>query len=280
MNIQRVLGDNNLSIPTDIVIEEIYIKGKVHAPFLYVNIRTLIRNLLGSVEGELPSGRAVFDELQDEIAQLISLVEVSTQGNTHVKFYYQTYSSLHRSLPNCILKPIRTGKQQYLADITTSVLVEFSKQYIDGDPTTTMAALPELDIHRYDCAIKGDKIESAFILTHTAICLLSDKSFGKLGLIESHTGKLKYIRDWNTKLDPSRKYPRIPFNVMTLQVFGDRNILIAPMKKIVKDALYEVATNGNWTSVTTKDKVVSDLKKLNDKYLSVTLIKMFSDKLK
>ena len=67
---------------------------------------------------------------------------------------------------------------------------------------------------------------------------------------------------------------------MTLQVFGDRNVLIAPMKKKIKDELYEAATKGNWTSVTTKAKVVSDLKKLNDQYLSVTLIKMFSDSIK
>jgi len=99
------------------------------------------------------------------------------------------------------------------------------KNYETLERSTMLKALAKLDknlVQVFDTAIKGNN-SASLIITHLPLDLLSAGSFRKLVLLESHTGALKTKSEWITKLSKNENYRNIPFNILSVQVLGDRN---------------------------------------------------------
>ena len=99
------------------------------------------------------------------------------------------------------------------------------------------------------------------ILTHYPADLLPYKDFKKLDLLESHTGKLKTYINWYSKYYPisGKDMSILPFTKKLLFIFGDK-YQIAPTPIKLRTSIYEVASNSNWSPLTTEKKINLDLK--------------------
>ena len=108
------------------------------------------------------------------------------------------------------------------------------------------------------------------------IDLLSNYSFPSCKLLESHTGKIKPKTYWNSKLS-GKDSGLMPFNAMTLQIFGDGENFAAYPRKL-KLELIELAKKNKWSPITTNAKVESDLNKMTDKLGAQMLKDMLRNK--
>ena len=94
------------------------------------------------------------------------------------------------------------------------------------------------------------------LLSNYPIDLINFKSALQLALVESHTGVIKKRQHWHTKLLNGRDLPHIPFDRMTIQMFGDTGNLFAPYPKAHREKLLALATQYQWTSLTTKARIL------------------------
>ena len=69
----------------------------------------------------------------------------------------------------------------------------------------------------------------------------------------------------------------MPFNAMTLQIFGDGENFAAYPRKL-KLELIELAKKNKWSPITTNSKVESDLNKMTDKLGAQMLKDMLRNK--
>lgn len=111
-------------------------------------------------------------------------------------------------------------------------------------------------------------------MTHVPVDLLTGTRFSKLTLLESHTAKLKNKLDWNSKLTNGKDLPNMPFNAMTLQVFGDGGLFFSPMPMAVKKEVMSIAEKYKWTPATSLDKVKYGLQGMNDHLTRQILLTM------
>ena len=114
------------------------------------------------------------------------------------------------------------------------------------------------------------------MLTHVAYDLLSYNKFNTLHLLESHTGKCKDISLWWTKLSNSKDLMRIPFNILTLQIFGDSQIFL-PFPIETRKQILQLAEDKKWTNVTTKERIRLSLDTLKDVFAAVVLKKILNE---
>lgn len=211
-----------------------------------VNIRTIYRNLVGSVKTEDRKALTPYvlaEILATELRIIETLVSEVSEGRCSVEFYHCTYESLmndfSKSLPRI---PSTPGQKE-------SVALEFS----------TLKALkidivskPPIHYWNRKFPEMGGK---TLILTHFPVDLLNRYKFQTLSLLESHTGAIKPPSVWSTKLKDGQALDEIPFDRMTLQMFGD-GAHFSPMPKKVRMTLYNIAVKNKWTHATTKDYVI------------------------
>ena len=76
----------------------------------------------------------------------------------------------------------------------------------------------------------------------------------------------------NTKLGSSSDTSHMPFNALTLQVFGD-GVDFGPMDRNVRAVLMALAQERKWTAVTTKDRILVSLDLMKDR-LSAERLKL------
>lgn len=181
---------------------------------LIVNISTLLRNIISSVNGHdamsIPAS-AYYDALLEEISWLTDFVNYD---NNHVSFYVNTYKY-----------PIDTygPKNKLRLPFTTKQL------YIDGIIKYCLSKITKND----DVNVFSNKVtyndKSVLMLTHTPWDLLSYTNYVKCDLLESHTGVIKSRKNWNTKYykiaDVDMSF--LPFMEYLLVVFGD-NVMFKP----------------------------------------------------
>ena len=254
---QRPLGPNTpLSVGTAMIFDNEEADPTKWEPFLYANIHTLYRNFAEAVgrdamlnmelEPFLPKFMEELDTFEEYVAKY-------TKGKTEVVFYLPNYEHIQRLLPQAVLRSIKT--QKVLFDFEALVYQEMRKQAKEQKKEAEQSkqewAPPFLDV---DYELPRGKGE-ALILTHIPSDLLSYSKFPILKLIESHTGKIKARNEWWTKLTGDRdKLATIPFNKFTLQICGDGNHLVASGTKKMKDYLFSLASQNNWTAMTTTDR--------------------------
>lgn len=264
----RELGHYPLSIATSLAIEgmtHLHPDTKTPSTFdvskydvFLVNIDTLIRNLFGSVSRET-RGWLKVEMLAYTIAEeMQSILEVfkTISPTTEVVFYHTPYINIERSFPNAKLR-IASKNQQLLRQMSDEVIVELGAL----QPFTT---LKSVDTNH----------SNALILTHKPLDLIRSRRYRRLVLIESHTGVLKDIASWWTKLHRC-KVKNMPFNEFTLQLYGDNQYFnTQPIK--YKRLIEDLAETQRWSSDTTTSRIRMGISGIREKELRDPLMSLLT----
>ena len=221
---------------------------------VWVNLRTLIRNLFGALPSDVREhvmpGDLVPAMLED-MSVIESTISKASTGLTRVVFYCCDYSTMPRIFPKAMLKVPKTEKQhvqKVLEDNTVKLLLTHS---------------PPHDLRLFRLEIAG-QFPHSFIITHLPVDLLARYSFSKLELLESHTGAIKPYPQWHTKLTGGKDLNNIPFNRFSLQVFGDNGHQFTPLLPSIRKEVLRLAEQDNWSAITTDEKIRVSLRKIQD----------------
>lgn len=259
---QRDLGQYPLSIATSMAIEALRDvhpdipprtpKTATHYDQLWVNLRTLYRNLMGA----LPRGSRgrcspedVWDYLLQETVQLTRIVG---EAGVEVVFYRCDYRNLQQVFPDAKLAVPSTKLQRFDHDYEEAVFA------LNKNPDR---------YRRFNWKVEagqGERGKRVLMLTHYPTDLLSRYEFAELSLLESHTGVIKPHTQFNTKLKDRREDFSAPFNLFTLQVFGDGGRLFMMQDPALRDYVAKLGFDGRWTVMTTLDKIKSAITKAKD----------------
>ena len=252
--LDREVGELPLSISTSMAIESALGMSEGSDPTkppvatyneLWINIRTMYRNLAGSMPTDLRMQVSASDYatvLHNEMEVIRTAVSQSTKGLVKVVFYLPSYKALTRKFPNAIWQGVNTPRQVHdLHSETTSL--EHLLELVTDD-----------DLLQVDTDIESPG-KSVLVLTSYPVDLLCRYNFASLVLLESHTGTIKPPVLWYTKLRDGRSLQVIPFDKMTLQVFGD-NSLFRPVPIKIRRHLVELGIKSKWTPVTTKAYII------------------------
>ncbi|MNU19677.1 hypothetical protein D3C71_79100 [compost metagenome] len=227
---------------------------------LWINVRTLFRNFLGALDKETVRGVqapeialtlfAEMDTIRDIVADI-------SGGRCKVVFYVSNYAGLNTRFRHAVLRMDTTERQKEYTAIQTQTL--------------------ELMFHQQPQAFKGFHLRlrpenqpRAMIITHYAYDLASHDHFGKLVLLESHTGAIKEFAQWYTKYYEGKSLSMIPFREDFLQLFGDAETF-RPFDIKLRKELIDIATKYKWTAVTTKAKILYGIDTLTNPYWKATL---------
>lgn len=249
----REIGEQiPVSIPTAIPIEEVVLKEDGEKGDIWINVRTLVRNCLNCLSTEEKISISPMDVapvIMEEMQLISDWIHQASHNTRRVVYYVTEKRSFSRCFPHALPKGYKTAKQKHELQLTNETLLE------------VMGALGE-QIKIFDIMLKGEE-RPVLIITHQSIDLLSEYSFPSLKLLESHTGKIKSKTYWNSKLS-GKNTDVMPFNALTLQVFGDGESFAAFPRKL-KMEVVNLATIAGWSPITSKTKIESDLNKLQDK---------------
>ena len=264
--LERTLGQFPVSIPTSLALEGAFgvlEEAEVSPPpildtdELWINVHTLIRNLINTLETAdknkvLPE--QLYETLILEMESILTIVDEQTNGKVKVQYFICTMKSLKRKFPDALLKTPNTSNQLNQATLEIKTIQLF---------LTMDHGLPFLN---FDVNIEGNGT-NAFIVTHTPINLLSGGSFRSLKLLESHTGSIKPNAKWYTKYKNGSKLQPLPFNRLLLQIFGDSDMFNGFPSKVKKEIL-SIAEKRRWTPNTTRDKIMYGVNNDGSKELS------------
>lgn len=252
----RETGALPISVGTSLAIEALQQPHQPGYDYLWINLRTLYRNLIGAVTTQTrdaASPEMVAEVLLDEIQHIYTAVQGISQGKITPQFYTSEPQFLASVMPEAIIRSPQTDLQKlnaFLADTAIGIM----RQKMGKD--TVMRFTPVL-------AGTGRTL----LLTHYATDLLGHRNFKELLLLESNTGKIKRYADFNTKLtDGSKILTNMPFNGFTLSVFGDNNVVLRQMPAKIRQAVIGIADKYRWTPITTRDKIRFGIESISDEF--------------
>lgn len=269
----RELGNIPVSIGTALAMESclgILPEHETDKPIsneidiLWINVRTMYRNLIGAIDKDIRNtltGTELAETLINEMQIIETAFSHQTKGRVNITFYLCSYGSVGRRYPHAMHKSPNTPLQKdafALEQVTMHELVLLQ---------------PSHDFREFDIDFDGEQ-KRALILTHYPIDLLNRYKFKSLTLLESHTGAVKSPARWYTKFHDGKTLYNIPFDRMTLQIFGD-GVLFSPVNIKIKRFMVDIATKHNWSSVTTKDYIVKTIKDEHDPVLEGFVLKMY-----
>ena len=182
------------------------------------NLATLMRNILNSFKfdqiASVPISK-LYEILQEEIDFLEGFFQ---SNNVPIAFYTNNYAYFKKAYPDRMRK-VSTDRQRRIEDIMSSCLKKAENDY-------TVSTFSK-DVH-------FGKEHRGLIFTHIPADLLSYNRFTTLDLLESHTGKIKTRKEWNTKYYPipNKDMSFLPFMEYLLFTFGDKTMVSpAPLKE-------------------------------------------------
>ena len=286
MDNERALGEifASISISTAVSLEKLMESGAYKAySHIYINVSTLFRNYLGSFKVDKTNdyNKKELDDFKkgflDEIISINSIIINTISTRMHPVFYVCNYRSFERIFIDAKVRKPTTNKQIMYENIHNNVVTDtVIKLNSLFDPKNDE---DEPFIKEYDVAVKGNNTTS-LILTHMPLDLLNNSSFRKLMLLESHTGAIKQKTEWISKINKNEEAINIPFNILSIQIFGDNNLKLHSLDKPTVTAFIEVSKKGKWYSGVTMAKVIFDIRNMKDKALSEKLLRMSMVQLK
>lgn len=233
---------------------------------VWFNVRTLLRNLQGGLETDLRdrvTTGILLPSLIEEINLIESIIVTMSSGMTRAVFYICDYSLIRQRFPKAALRVPTTPKQIQQDAIERGVIKALLEHGVSQD------------LRMFRNEMLDGRSQPAFIVTHLPIDLLSRYSFGKLELLESHTGNIKAPAQWNTKLTNGKELISIPFGRFALQVFGDNGNHFTPAPRVVKEVVLGLAAKYRWTSITTEAKIresISSISHVADRAALLSLL--------
>lgn len=276
----RDMGELPISIATSLSLQALYNNHPDRKPekqlpvlkadVLYINVRTLLRNIMTSTANEKiveVKARDYLIALKDELTDIGNYL--SNQENPiKVYFYLPTYDSLHKEFGSVAdLREPTTDLQKQKLEIEKQVFSQLEQELKTLEPEKRY-------VNIIDMAIESSDRVKAFILTHYPVDLLYVKGFSKVYLLESHTGAIKDEREWYTKFHTDAN-ERVPFNKAMLVFFGDSGGMFKPQHHKARKALLKIAEKYKWTYQTTRDKILLNLKLGGEGVIQQTVQKMF-----
>lgn len=239
-----VLGDLGLSVPTDEAIKQLTPELIEKYPVLYINVKTLIRNAVGVIakeEGAIPLEK-VWNRVMCDIDTLDGYLK-------HMRCYWILYHNTLadtfrlKGMRGAVVKVPKTTKQLEYQHVEHSVVTKLLEEghipHVVNDALTPMTLAPS---------------KNAIIISHLPTDLLKYHEFDDLLLLESHTGRFKNKVEWSSKLNISSELRTIiPFNEVTLQIFGDGETVQGRVSS-VKQRVIELAKKYSWNASTTMDR--------------------------
>lgn len=274
----RDLGQIPVSIGTSLALEGAFgILEDNHNPkpiihvvdVVYVNIRTLIRNMVGAIDPEQLN--KVFPEdmasmLVNELTTIREAVSLVAAGRVKVQYYLCNYRTIPKRYPAAKLKMANTDKQKFDAMREENTVIEF-KRILDHHP--------EINLIESDVDLPNDN-RRILLLSSYAVDLLQRYRFQSVTLLESHTGAVKPASMWHTKLTGGKELPFMPFDRMTIQFFGDNNNLFSGYPIKVRRVLIDIAIKNKWNALTSKDYILSCVKKAYEPELELLIHRLYS----
>lgn len=216
-----------------------------------VNVHTLLRNLIGSVDSSkvLKIGsKSLTEYVLREMDVVRSLFE-SSSSNVVPSFYMPTYNEAYKkqNSVNVKMRTDTTPKQ-----ITITSLINAVGKNLTADKR-------DLGIKFIDSELKYEKKQRCLLMTHIPHDLLSYGNFESLSLLESHTGKMKERIDWNTKYVPvsQSNMSILPFSRKLLCIFGDK-YMYQPIDLGFRRSILDVGVKCKWNPTTSERKISED----------------------
>jgi len=219
---------------------------KVH----YYNVETVIRNIINAVP-TMAKGKV----LKSSKAHIKIMEILWNEFNVISELYADTGCKPVIMVANYqkIAKNLLTFKHE--SDLKgmkldLSVIIEDVKHAIRSGKFET-----DITIAHGDHTLPRTN-DRTLITSHIALDLLNIKRIPKLELLESHTGKLKKSRDFNTKYHKLGKNDMtiFPFTERLLYLLGDDSYIgIQPLE--IRRALYDIATSNKWSAFTSEFKI-------------------------
>lgn len=277
----RAVSAFPISIATSLALESLFIGRQ--APYdpsrpipntidirnyseVWINIRTLIRNILGALsDSKIITAQDILDILAEEIEIIKDIFRVEGRDISTPIFYYSDYDRVYRHLYHQSVKlRLPSTPAQVLYQKNEELVVKEFFKYIDKKDKQHIRLSDALEVKR-----ETSKKVNMLLLSHIPYDLLSAKHFSKLDLLESHTGLLKPRGNWGSKLYkvPNGNMTLIPFMRKTLMIFGD-NVMFKPMPIELRRNILAIAEKRRWNGLTTKEKVMMDIDlDIADKYV-------------
>ncbi|UQT02870.1 hypothetical protein TOTORO_00070 [Serratia phage vB_SmaS-Totoro] len=266
---QRAVGELPISIGTSLAIEALANKagttgvgGKEYSDrygALWINIRTLYRNIYESVENtkrSLLTPEAIASTLIEEVQYIQRFASGKIE---HLQLYHREYADLLRRFPKAFIRvPNTPFQKQYDAFMNKTidlVLARDDSQSIEWDKGSELRGEPT----------------KALIITNYPVDLLSRTKFTQLRLLESHTGTIKSKSQWNSKLTEGKNLKMMPFNEFTIQVFGDGPTQFLRMPIAIRRAVIDTAIKYKWSPMTTMEKIRQNIQWIPDRSIVETL---------
>jgi len=227
----------------------------------------LFRNLHGAISAEHVNNITAVEltaAIVEEMTVISSIVQEQTRGKLKVVYYACSYKHLTGLYKGARFKEVKTDKQKFYAALENNCLENVFRHFGKDNDI----------IHAYDTLITA-KPKRVLLMTNYPIDLLNISGPTALGLLESHTGTVKTKLRWNTKLNGGNNLPRIPFDRMTVQVFGDSGGLFSPYPRDYRDKLVALAEKYKWTPDTTKGRILQCLELMREPTYEIALKKLY-----
>lgn len=244
---ERVYASVPVSVGTGLALESLVQQPLADYQSMLFNVRTLVRNAAASFElegEELPTKVELLSALKEDVFQIIeAITALSDEKRFEITFYYPSYKRLPTLFPEAKLKqedsPSLTPHQRATNTLFKSVITDFMNEH-ENVIVKTSVGLPRFN-------------GKALVLSHHMVDFVTTRAYSRLNLIESHTGTVKKFEQLNTKLTGGSKLVGMPFNQLTLQVFGDKAVNFYSLSGLLKNALLVIAKDGHWKPDSTLD---------------------------
>lgn len=266
-----VIGSTGTSVGTHLALESIFFKNidnkfdpdreipnynidnyKTHV----WNIYTIVRNVLGAIPH-----KEKIDILRDPFFPKLLASEVNNIATMYMfdtdcrpVLFFPDYSRIYR------------GMNMNKKDGYTKV---FEEHMLVKEALTALKNSGKLKSINNGKGFKLPVFEGRTLITTNLSVDLLNK--GNIDLLESHTGVLKKKYEFNTKYHTigENKLENIPFMETLLYILGDKTI-IKPMNIIIRRELVKVASEGQWTNRTSREKVFADINRKGQPFLRDT----------
>lgn len=246
-------GQYNVSIGTSLALETLFGINENIAPTnplpftrygcLFINVRTLIRNLHGAVAKELKTEWTLehyYRELLKELAAIPEIVSNQSHDNLSVVYYFCKYQRLEKDYPHANLKKKRNASHYDVIENNLLNRVE----------NLTRTGKVSVLIVDHVVPLPDEKV---VMMTHLPLDLIPYAQTSRVDLIETHTGVIKDRFKWYTKLNGSG-LERIPFTRKTIQIFGDGKTFSGIIPRW-RSLVVEFAEKNKWNQ-TTSDRII------------------------
>lgn len=190
-----------------------------------INLSTLVRNMIASIKSaelKIVTNNDFVITLKNEITIIKQLFEEQTNNRSIVSFYYNHYQGLNKHLKYASFKIRLTDNQSIIQFLEREVPKQINPQFIEPFEDTLLMIT------------HGRR--NNLLLTHNPLDLIFN-SLSNVALLESHTGKVKLPTQFNSKLKSAPEH--IPFNKITLQIYGDKANQILPMSSKIRNLFSE-----------------------------------------